>query len=256
MDSHKAILFAVKKHKIEGYGRMEKIKKIKIMVSIFAAVCVSIGLVSIIMVNQNNHKIKASVYMQSDTAVNSEKENENNMISFTDDQYQDDTFEIENMTINGKKVTFPCTWKDISGKDLSGTYEEYENQTFLPQDVLPVSCDNQEFHYNMLLENQTGDTAGLDDMTVKEIKCIRNIDSYGKKSSEKIAGYTIGKATGKDISKNHEPVAQNGAENDRTAPYLASRNEVDYVVELSFLNNVLEGYYIHTEQQKPETEIQ
>lgn len=235
---------------------MEKSKKIYIIagcIVLFAIAGVAAGIIA----KQKNNKIKATVYTDTNIAVDSEDKEENNHVSFEDSQYQqDDTFKIENMTINGKKVTFPCTWKDISGKDLSGTYEEYENQTFLPQDVLPVSCDNQEFHYNMLLENQTGDTAGLDDMTVKEIKCIRNIDSYGKKSSEKIAGYTIGKATGEDISEKHEPVAQNGAENDRTATYLASRNEVDYVVELSFLNNVLEGYYIHTEQQKPETEIQ
>lgn len=235
---------------------MKKNKKIYIIagcIVLFAIAGVAAGIIA----KQKNNKIKATVYTDTNITVDSEDKEENNHVSFEDSQYQqDDTFEIENMTINGKKVTFPCTWKDISGKDLSGTYEEYENQTFLPQDVLPVSCDNQEFHYNMLLENQTGDTAGLDDMTVKEIKCIRNIDSYGKKSSEKIAGYTIGKATGEDISEQHEPVAQNGAENDRTATYLASRNEVDYVVELSFLNNVLEGYYIHTEQQKPETEIQ
>lgn len=235
---------------------MEKNKKIYIIagcIVLFAIAGVAAGIIA----KQKNNKIKATVYTDTNITVDSEDKEENNHVSFEDSQYQqDDTFKIENMTINGKKVTFPCTWKDISGKDLSGTYEEYENQTFLPQDVLPVSCDNQEFHYNMLLENQTGDTAGLDDMTVKEIKCIRNIDSYGKKSSEKIAGYTIGKATGEDISEQHEPVAQNGAENDRTATYLASRNEVDYVVELSFLNNVLEGYYIHTEQQKPETEIQ
>ena len=165
------------------------------------------------------------------------------MIDETYSSYEKDTFDIKKLNINGKAITLPCTAGDLKKAGLSVFEEPEEN--IEPHIAVSTLLTDEEFNYNVVLENNTSEAVTYDDLTVKEIKCIRDLQKYGTKSRKKLAGFTIGSSTYEEVTNTCEPFEQIGDENDITIRYFIQSEDGKYVVEMNFINQILEGYYIH-----------
>ncbi|MBO4988181.1 MAG: hypothetical protein J6C63_04995 [Lachnospiraceae bacterium] len=230
---------------------MKKEKKNLIIKSLVVTV-VAVGIVSGLKVYQNHlaNRLEAEIYEKDVT-----QENESNIKDITENEnyvslveenytaYEKDTFDIKKLSINGKDITLPCTAGDLKKAGLSVFEQPKENLE--PHIAVSTLLTDEEFNYNVVLENTTSEAVTYDAMTVKEIKCIRDLQKYGTKSRKKLAGFTIGSSTYEEVTNTCEPFEKIGDGNDVTLRYLVQSEDGKYVVEMCFINQILEGYYIH-----------
>lgn len=230
---------------------MKKEKKDLIIKSLVVTV-VAVGIVSGLKVYQNHlaNRLEAEIYESNVTQENesnikdiTENENYVSLIDETYSSYEKDTFDIKKLNINGKAITLPCTAGDLKKAGLSVFEEPEEN--IEPHTAVSTLLTDEEFNYNVVLENNTSEAVTYDDLTVKEIKCIRDLQKYGTKSRKKLAGFTIGSSTYEEVTNTCEPFEQIGDENDINIRYFIQSEDGKYVVEMNFINQILEGYYIH-----------
>lgn len=204
------------------------------------------GIIGTAVYQNHQNQLKATVYtneIQTETEKITENENYVSLIDETYAAYEKDTFDIKKLNINGKAITLPCTAGDLKKAGLSVFEEPEEN--IEPHIAVSTLLTDEEFNYNVVLENNTSEAVTYDDLTVKEIKCIRDLQKYGTKSRKKLAGFTIGSSTYEEVTNTCEPFEQIGDENDITIRYFIQSEDGKYVVEMNFINQILEGYYIH-----------
>lgn len=235
---------------------MKKGKKTLIIESMVITV-IAIGIICGLKAYQNylTNRLEAEVYEEEDATtlknqfeVNDITENKN-YVSFVEEKpyiQAEDTFTIDTLTMNGKKITSPITVKEIRETEIS--FVEYEEkELYEPGMEISVVLSNEEFSYNIIIANKTEEPLCFDDLELKEIKCIRDVQSYGKKSKEAFGEFQIGKTTYQEIIEKYKPTEQIGEFNDIILRYQIKGEYKKYDIELIFINQTLEGYYLHIE---------